>query len=130
LITRQLLRYATVGVAHNLAGYLLYLLATHWGGEPKLVMSVLFALGIAVSFVFNRRWAFEHTGPAASSLCRFFAVYLLGYVLNFLALWIFHDQLGYAHQWVQAAATVSIAALSFLLNRYFVFSAPVTARNT
>jgi putative flippase GtrA len=130
LITKQFVRYAAVGVVHNLSGYLLYLLATYLGAEPKLTMSVLFFLGVALSFLLNRSWTFQHSGYAARSLWRFVVVYLGGYALNLLALMWFHDRLGYAHQWVQGCAIVVIALLMFLLNRYFVFRASDTARNT
>jgi putative flippase GtrA len=101
MVLRQLIRYALTGVIHNAAGFLLYLLATHFGAEPKIAMSVLFVIGVSVSFLLNRAWAFGDKNPMAGSLARFLIVYMLGYLLNLCILLLFVDRLGYPHQWVQ-----------------------------
>lgn len=121
VMQRQFIRYCITGVIHNGAGYLLYLLVTWLGAEPKIAMSVLFVIGVAVSFLLNRNWSFADKGSVSGSLTRFVIVYMTGYVLNLAALLVFYDRLGYPHQWVQGLATIAIAVVLFLLNRYFVF---------
>jgi putative flippase GtrA len=123
MILGQLIRYGLTGVVHNVGGFLLYLLATYLGAEPKLAMSVLFVVGVAVSFLLNRAWAFGDSNPIAGSLGRFLLAYVFGYLLNLAALLLLVDRLGYPHQWVQGFATIAIAGVLFLLNRYFVFNA-------
>lgn len=121
VMRRQFIRYCIIGVVHNGAGYLLYLLVTWLGAEPKIAMSVLFVIGVAVSFLLNRNWSFADKGSVSGSLTRFVIVYLTGYGLNLAALLVFFDRLGYPHQWVQGIATITIAVVLFLLNRYVVF---------
>ncbi|MBV5310569.1 GtrA family protein, partial [Chromatium okenii] len=56
----QLSRYALVGVASNAFGYFLYLLLTNVGMGYKSAMSLLYIVGVAQTFIFNRSWSFRH----------------------------------------------------------------------
>jgi len=118
---RQLFRYAVVGVLTNVSGYGLYLLATYLGGTPKLTMTGLYAIGIALSFFANRKFTFRHDGHIGAAGIRFLFAYFLGYLLNLLLLVIFVDRMNFPHQIVQAVAVVVVALFMFFLSRLFVF---------
>lgn len=117
----QFARYVVVGVISNAVGYLLYLVLTAAGMEHKAAMTLLYAIGLAQTFVFNRRWSFEHRGEGGRALLRYLAAYGFGYVVNLAALVLFVDRLGLPHQWVQAGMVVVLAGMLFLLQRYWVF---------
>ena len=117
----QLSRYVIVGLASNAIGYLFYLLLTYWGMGPKLAMTLLYALGIAQTFFFNRKWSFEHEGRASSALFRYIASYALGYFINLMVLILLVDKWGWPHQWVQGVMIFMLAAMLFLLQRCWVF---------
>ena len=119
----QLVRYALVGLASNLSGYLVYLLITYYGVEPKAAMTLVYVVGATTGFFGNRLWTFAHKGAALKSGIRYGMAHLLGYALNFLILSILVDRLGYAHQWVQAAAIGVVAGFLFILFRGYVFAA-------
>jgi len=119
----QLIRYGVVGVASNLSAYLIYLLITHLGTEPKTAMTLVYLAGATAGFFGNRQWAFEHTGQMRQAMIRYGIAHLLGYSLNFLILHVFVDRLGYAHEWVQAAAIAVVAVFLFVLFRRYVFPA-------
>jgi putative flippase GtrA len=119
--TQPVLRYAIVGIACNAIGYAAYLALT-WLAVPfKLAMSVLYVLGVCISFFGNRNWAFEHRGNAASAAWRFGLAHAAGYSLNLSLLWIFVDKLGYPHEWIQAAAILVVGGFLFAVFRVFVF---------
>jgi putative flippase GtrA len=122
----QLLRYATVGAAANLALYLAYLGLTAQGLGSKVAMSLLYFLAVTITFVANRSWSFRHKGTASGALGRYAAAYALGYVMNYFLLWLGVDVLGLPHQGVQAFAIVAVAVALFVLNKYWVFSPKVT----
>ncbi len=117
----QFLRYATVGLASNLLGFLFYLGLTHIEIGPKTSMSLLYGVGVAQTFMFNKRWTFGHAGSNQSAILRYVATYGLGYVINFTCLLFFVDKLGWPHQVVQGVLIVMIAMLLFLLQKYWVF---------
>lgn len=58
----QLVRYGVIGLASNAIGYVLYLLLTSLGMEPKMAMSLLYGIGVLQTFLFNKRWTFGHQG--------------------------------------------------------------------
>ncbi len=118
---RQLVRYALVGAATNAAIYFVYLLITCLGVEPKTAMTLVYIIGVFIGFIGNRKWTFAHRGSASGAAFRYMLAHLFGYLLNFLILFTFVDRLGYAHQWVQAAAILIVAGFLFIIFKYFVF---------
>lgn len=123
----QFLRYGLVGLASNALLYLAYLLLTALGMEHKLAMTLLYLLGVAQTFFFNKRWSFNHAGGAHAALLRYLAAYAACYALNLAVLMVLVDRWGLPHQWVQGGAIVAIAVLLFLAQKYWVF-APETGR--
>lgn len=121
MIYSQLFRFAIIGVMTNLFIYLAYLFLNQLYHAPKLIMTVLYATSVLISFIGNRQWTFSHQGKLSASFRRFLLVYLFGYILNFLILAVCVDRLGYPHEWVQAFAIFIVAACLFILQRSFVF---------
>ena len=123
----QLIRYAVVGLVSNVVSYLLYLLVTWFGMGPKTAMSLLYAMGVLQTFVFNKKWSFRFDGEVAPALVRYATVYMLGYAINLLALVLLVDQAGLQHQLVQGVMILVVAAMLFMAQRYWVF--PKTQRS-
>jgi putative flippase GtrA len=117
----QLSRYAVVGLTSNAVGYLLYLLLTYAGMGHKTTMTLLYAVGVAQTFYFNRRWSFSHDGQVSSAFVRYLTAYALGYVFNLAVLMILVDRWGWPHQWVQGVMIFVLAGMLFLMQRYWVF---------
>jgi len=117
----QVARYGIVGLASNAVLYVLYLGITGIGLEPKLAMSVVFLGGIALTFLFHKRWTFAHKGSARLALARYVWAYGTAYGLNLASLLVFVDLAGLPHQVVQAATVLTLAALLFLAQRFWVF---------
>lgn len=120
---RQLFRYALVGVASNLAGYLLYLLITHAGVAPKLAMTLLYAVGATLGFVGNRTFTFGHTAAVRQAGLRYVLSHILGYFINLAIQIIMVDKLGFAHQLAQGFGICVVAVFLFLMFKFFVFAA-------
>lgn len=122
--TGQFIRYAAVGIASNIIGFFLYLVLTAAGMEHKLAMTILYGVGVAQTFVFNKRWSFSYQGLSHAAFLRYIVAYALGYLLNLSLLLVFVDRLHLPHQGVQAVAIVLVAASLFLLNKFWVFPSP------
>ena len=125
----QFSRYAVVGLLSNLAGYLLYLLLTYAGMGPKSAMTLLYVVGVALSYYFNRGWSFGHQGNPGEAFARYGIAYALGYLLNFGLLWLGVDRLQLPHQFIQIVAIFVVAVFLFLLHRFWVFSPPARSRS-
>lgn len=117
----RLVRYAFVGAASNLAGYLVYLLVTGLGTPPKVTMTLLYSVGAIVGYVGQRNVTFAHKGSLLGSGLRYLLAHCCGYFINLSILVVFVDRLGYAHQLVQAVAIFVVAAFLFVVFRYYVF---------
>tara|TARA_R110000850_G_scaffold62_3_gene272 strand:+ start:19223 stop:19582 length:360 start_codon:yes stop_codon:yes gene_type:complete len=106
----------------NFIGYIVYILFTSLGVKPVLAVTLLFGVGALISFLGNRRFTFSVTSSKKQAGVRYAAVYFLGYLFNLSILLVFVDWLGLAHQIVQACAIFVVAAVLFLLSKYYVFS--------
>lgn len=119
---RQALRYGVVGVSSNLLLYTAYLGLTTAGLSPVFAMSIVYACGVAVTFVLNGRWSFGARGLYRASFARYVAAYAAGYVINLVMLsWLVH-RLGLPHAPVQGFVILLVAAFLFLAQRYWVFA--------
>ncbi len=120
---QQFVRYAVIGLTSNAVLYVCYLLLTWAGMGHKTAMTVLYALGILQTYVFNRRWTFRHRGAVPGSMARYVATYAFGYVFNLGVMVLLVDMAGLPHQAVVLALVFVTACLIFLLQKFWVFPA-------
>lgn len=121
-ISSQFTRYAIVGLVSNFVLYMLYLALTSLSMGHKSAMTLLYAVGVAQTFLFNKRWSFRHRANVAGAFTRYATAYAAGYVLNLFALWLFVDRLGIPHQIVQGIMIVTLAFFLFLAQKFWVFA--------
>ncbi len=121
----QFFRYALVGVSQNAVGYLLYLLITWFGVDPKLTITILYPVGFFLSYLGNKKWTFTHAGNHGSAIFKFTLVHVIGYSINILMLYVFVDIYGFKHQYVQIAAIFILVFYFFVALKLYVFSANV-----
>ena len=117
----QIVRFGIVGIVQNGAGYLLYLLITWLGVDPKLTVSILYPISAVISYFGNKHWSFEYDGSFASSSVRFIITHIASYSLNMLLLFYFVDILFFPHQYIQLLAMFVCAIFLFLTLKFFVF---------
>ncbi|MBU1664471.1 MAG: GtrA family protein [Gammaproteobacteria bacterium] len=117
----QMLRFAVVGLASNAVLYMVYLGMTAVALGPKLAMSLVYAIGVAQTFLFNKRWTFNHAGRHDTAFIRYVTVYAGGYLINLLVLVWLVDSLGYPHQIVQGLMILVLAGCFFVLQKIWVF---------
>jgi len=118
---KTFLRYVIVGLSVNVSAYLIYILITSLWDQPKVVMTILYLIGVSSSFYFNRRWAFGHTGSSRVAIFKYIVTHLAGYILNLSLMIFFVDHLGYPHQLIQAMGFVIVALFVFVTFNFFVF---------
>ena len=90
-----------VGFCSNSVLCFIYLVATSFGLGYKTAMILLYAIGILLTFLFNRRWTFDHHGLVPKVFIYYISVYGLGYIFNLAALSLFVGEFGFPHQLVQ-----------------------------
>lgn len=117
----QVVRYGVVGVLNNLLGYLIYLLITFLGVDPKIVITMLYPVGAVTAYFGHLKYSFSYREGYVNALPRYVLAHLAGYGVNFMMLFILYDKLKFPHQAVQALAVFVVAGILFLLFKYFVF---------
>ena len=118
----ELVRYGIVGIASNLAAYLVFLFLTRMGVGPKLSMSLVYLAAVSFGFLGHKNWTFSQEGAWLSSGSRYALAHFLGYLFNFFILMVFVDYGGLSHEWVQAVAIFVVAGFLFLSFKFFVFA--------
>lgn len=118
---KEFMRYATVGVAMNGCGFLLYALFTTLGVSPVLTISIFYPIYIGLAFYLNKQWSFGHQGGISAAAVRYLIAYAGCYVLNVFLLKFFNGYLGYSHLIIQAIAIIACAVLLFLAQKYWIF---------
>jgi putative flippase GtrA len=128
LIAVQFVRYIIVGVVSNGLLYLGYLLVTWFGLGHKLTMTLMFGIGVLQTFHANRAWSFRSANAPGRSLAKYAFVSAIGYVINWIGLWVFVDRLGYPHQGVQLVMICVVAVFIFANLKLWVFAPRDPAR--
>jgi putative flippase GtrA len=125
----QLIRYGVVGVVSNVFTYIVYLLMTYLGVEPKIAMTFVFIVGASIGFAGNKKWTFAYQDNSSKTALRFLVAYGIAYILNLFCMWVAVDRMGIPHYLVQAVNIVVIAALLFIAQKYWIFVVSPTEVN-
>ena len=119
--TGQIVRFLAVGVLNTAFGYGVFFAALSATGRPTLSLAISTTLGVLFNFVSTGRLVFASRDPAR--LWRFIAVYAIIFTANAVALAAL-ERAGIGAAAGQALLLAPLVALSFLLNRAFVFGDP------
>lgn len=119
---KQFSRFISVGLLNTALGYsviftCMYMLSL----SPEISNAWGYVVGLAASYILNKNFTFKSTGAHATELFRFLAVFAFAYTLNFLALVILIHRIGVNSGVSQVVAGCVYIAISFLLNKHYVF---------
>ena len=121
----QLVRFALTGGLLTVlvaGGY--WLLATFFGVEPMLSLTLNFLLFTGVGYFLHSRWSFKGHGSrdnAATRTIRFFTVNCIGFATNQFFVWLLVRQLDGPTWWPVIPIIFVTPFLTFALNRKWVF---------
>ena len=123
----QVARFGVAGALSSVVYSLVYLPLTHFVfPAARAVLAVPFAFAVAVTFgyVIHSRWSFRDHGSrdgGGVQQVRFVVTQATGLALNAAITWVGTAGLGY-QPWVPLIPAIFVAAaVTFVLNRYWVF---------
>lgn len=123
--TGELLRVAkflAVGVLNTLVGLGTIYLCKWLGGIGDVTANIIgYAVGLANSFAWNRRWTFRHTGAVLPAIAKFLAVFLIAYLLNLGTVMAAIHGFGVNSYLAHAIGIAPYTAFFYLGSRLFVF---------
>lgn len=83
----RLARYGLVGLFTNGSIYLLFLAMIWTGMYPVLASGLCYGLGVALSYLLNRRWTFNSKGKHRQDIPRFLLAYGVGLIVTLVSMW-------------------------------------------
>lgn len=119
----QAIRFGVVGVKNNIIYYFLYVVLSLVGIGHSLAVVVVYAFGLAYSFLFNKNFVFKDRGNSTFKFAKYGLVYLLGLSVNLTALRVLTVDFGVNHFVAQGLLILLVSAIVFILLRTLVFEA-------
>lgn len=122
----QLLRYAFAGFAITLAVAGSYWAITELVGvDPMVSFTIVFVVFSAISYVTHGEFSFKGHGGRDRHhirMGRFFAVNILGFLINQGFIWLLVKQLGGPSWWPTLPMIFVTPLITFALHRRFVYA--------
>ena len=122
-ILSQLLRFLISGALVTLLGVAVYaIVALGLGWHPQLGNLLAYAVAMGTGYVMHSRWSFrDHGQRTKSTAVRFAIVSLISLALNSLWVALITGPLGLGPAWPILPMLFVTPAVTFVLNRYWVF---------
>jgi putative flippase GtrA len=122
----QVGKFVVVGVVNTALGYgvfaaLWYFLEAYW--HPLAVLTLTYALVASFAFILHRTFVFLGTNPLAQSARRYVVVSLTSLAINSFLLQLLTAVWALEVLFGQAVSLFVSAMLTFLLHRFWTFSA-------
>jgi len=119
----QFVKFGLVGVLNTIVHYLVFLLLFRIVGVAMIAASALgYMVGVANSFMLNRRWTFEVSGPSAGTeFVKFTVVNLVSLGMNLLALQLLVSLAGIMPEIAQVMAILCTLVVNFFGNKWWTF---------
>ena len=115
-------KYFVVGILGTVTHLsLLYFAVEFLHMPPLLGSSAAFVVVVVQSYLLNRNWTFGHGGHAPKAFLNYIVLYALGYLINFVVLYVLVDRAEYDHRIVQGAMLLILAVIFFLMQKFLVF---------
>jgi putative flippase GtrA len=119
----QLVRFNVVGAVNTAVTYALYAGLVALGVPALAALVADYALGIVLSFALNRKYTFDSSGGSlAAAFLRMVLSYLPLLGVNMVLLFALVHMAGWNEYFAQLVALGLVTALSFLVQKFFVFS--------
>ena len=116
-------KYIIVGVINTLIGYcLIFSLMYLMKCSPEISNVIGYGVGLLFSYCLNRIYTFKSNKIKYKEFMRFFIVFLLSYMANFLVLVLLTYKFKVFSGLSQLLAGIVYISFSFFLNRYYVFA--------
>ena len=122
-ILSQLVRFLISGALVTLLGVAVYaFVALVLGWHPQLGNLLAYLVAMATGYVMHSRWSFrDHGERTRSTAVRFVIVSLISLALNSLWVALITGPLGLGPAWPILPMLFVTPAVTFVLNRYWVF---------
>lgn len=124
-LPRQAFRFAVVGVMATMTHVTVAVVMVEAAAvRPIWANLIAFCAALFVSYGGNHRWTFGQVRGHGRSFPRFATVAVAGLVLNQTIMWALAERGGLDYRIALAVVVLVVPALTFMLNKLWVFGRP------
>ena len=124
---RTVSTYSVVGIGTAIGYFLLYIfLVEYFYFSPFWAAVIGYIPGIPISYLLCYFWVFKSSKNLVNTSFKFFTVNILGYILNFVGIFILVDLFTTPYVLAQLMLFIVVAIHNYLLNYFWTFSAHET----
>lgn len=117
----QILKYLIIGTLNTLFGYILFALLLKVKIFYLLSLLISHIIGTINSYVFNKKFTFKSKDKINGEIQKFFLVYTLMFIANFLLLYLAVDIFKIKPLIAQIPILFLTVVISFIGQRFFTF---------
>lgn len=118
----QGMRFLMVGAFNTLIGISIIFIAKWMFNFDDLLANILgYAIGLFVSFTFNKRWTFNYNGNFIINFYKFTVSFLVAYATNIITVLALKNFLLVNSYYAQLLGVIPYTCLFYLLCKFFVF---------
>ena len=122
----KFLRFCAVGGVNTVVGLTMIYVSMRIFNLNYIVANMIgYGIGFIISFLLNRSWTFDYSGPILANSVVWAAVVVCSYIINIFVVVIMHDIVRVDVYVAQSLGIVTYTILSFLGGRYYVFRAVI-----
>lgn len=121
MFEKQISRFIFVGILNTIVGYGAYFILLYLNIYYMIALFISHVIGVAHSFVWNKKWTFKSGGDARREIVKFISVYGATFLINLLILALFVEKLMLSPKTGQVFALGIVTMISFLGHKYWSF---------
>ncbi len=124
LLKHSLIKFISVGLLNTLLSIAVIFSLKYFFDTGDIIANAMgFTVGLSCSFILNKRWTFNHSDRALTTIPKFLLVFAISYLFNIVTLLLlikFGSNTYFAH-----LAGMSIYSILFYIgSRHYVFVKP------
>lgn len=121
MFDKHISRFIFVGILNTIVGYGAYFILLYLNMYYILALLISSVIGIAHSFIWNKKWTFKSKGDVRKESIRFISVYGIAFLINIVILALFVEKLMLDPKIGQIFALCIVTLISFFGHKYWSF---------
>jgi putative flippase GtrA len=121
MFEKHISRFIFVGILNFFVSYGLYFILLYLNTYYILALLISSVIGIAHSFIWNKKWTFKSKGDVWKESLRFISVYGIAFLINLVILAIFVEKMMFNPKIAQLFALGVVSIISFFGHKYWSF---------
>ncbi len=121
MFEKHISRFLFVGVLNLIVSYGIYFILLYLNIYYMLALLISSVIGIAHSFIWNKKWTFKSKGDVQKESIRFISVYGIAFLINLVILALFVEKMMFNPKIAQVFALSVVSIISFYGHKYWSF---------